>query len=114
MADLQRELADLGVYENDINFIPHGQGYKDMSPAVEALEDALLEKRLRHGMHPVLTWNISNTIIISDPAENRKFDKVRSTGRIDGSVALAMAIRVAEKARVDEESAGFEEGLFFG
>jgi phage terminase large subunit-like protein len=31
----------------------------------------------------------------SDPAGNRKFDKIKSTGRIDGIVALAMALNGA-------------------
>jgi phage terminase large subunit-like protein len=46
-------------------------------------------------MHPVLTWCISNTRIQSDPAGGRKFDRIRSTGRIDGAVALAMALNGA-------------------
>lgn len=78
-----------------IRLIPHGQGYKDMSKAVEILEDTLVDGVLRHGMHPVLTWCASNTKIQSDPANGRKFDKLKSTGRIDGIVALAMALNGA-------------------
>lgn len=70
---------------------PHGQGYKDMNPAIEAAEDLLAEGKLRHGDHPVLTWCVSNAVVVKDPAECRKFDKARATGRIDGAVALAMA-----------------------
>jgi phage terminase large subunit-like protein len=36
-----------------------------------------------------------NAVAIRDPAGNRKLDKARSTGRIDGIVALAMAMGVA-------------------
>ena len=75
--------------------VPHGQGYRDMNPAVEALEDVLAEKRMRHGMHPVLTMCASNVRVQQDPSGNRKFDKIKSTGRIDGIVALAMAINGA-------------------
>jgi len=75
-----------------ICLIPHGQGYKDMNPAVETMEDLLTEARLRHGNHPVLTWCASNVRVQRDPAGNRKFDKLKSTGRIDGIVALAMAL----------------------
>jgi hypothetical protein len=35
--------------------IPWGQGFKDKGPAVEALEDLLLEGKLRHGSHLALT-----------------------------------------------------------
>jgi phage terminase large subunit-like protein len=98
--DLKRELEDLGIgawiYNRDndnggICLVEHGQGYKDMSPAVEALEDDLKEVRLRHGGHPVLSWCVANAKVVSDPAGLRKFDKRKATGRIDGAVALAMA-----------------------
>lgn len=77
-----------------ICLIPHGQGFKDMNGAVEALEDHLLNGRVRHGMHPVLTMCAANARVTYDPAGNRKFDKIKSTGRIDGLVALAMALNV--------------------
>jgi phage terminase large subunit-like protein len=86
--DLQRELDAEGV---DVTLIPHGQGFQDMNPAVESLEDDLLESRLQHGNHPVLTWCVANVRVTEDPAGNRKFDKRKATGRIDGCVALAMA-----------------------
>jgi phage terminase large subunit-like protein len=91
MDDLVRELDAQGV---NMTVTEHGQGYADMSPAVEALEDDLLEARLSHGCNPVLTWNIHNAKVIQDPAGNRKFDKRKATGRIDGAVALAMAERL--------------------
>lgn len=75
-----------------LRMVPWGQGYKDMSPAVEALEVSVLERKLQHDGHPVLTWNISNAIAISDPAGNRKLDKSATRFRIDGAVALAMAL----------------------
>ena len=110
ISDLQRELDKIGIdswiegldwKEGDrfmpdgLRLIPHGQGFKDMNPAVEILEDVLKERQLHHGMHPVLTWCAANTRIQSDPAGGRKFDKLKSTGRIDGIVALAMALNGA-------------------
>jgi len=53
-------------------------------------------------MHPVLTMCAANAVITKDPAGNRKLDKSKATGRIDGMVSLAMAIGVTEKA-VDEQ-----------
>ena len=67
-----------------------------MAPAVDALERMVAERRLRHGGNPVLTWCISNAVVTSDPAGNRKLDKSRATGRIDGAVALAMALHAME------------------
>jgi phage terminase large subunit-like protein len=69
-----------------------GQGYRDMAPALDALETVALQQRLRHGMHPVMTMCAANATVVTDPAGNRKFEKAKSTGRIDGMLALAMAM----------------------
>lgn len=72
--------------------VPFGQGFRDMGPAIDTLESDFLSTRIRHGGNPVLTMCAANSIVVSDPAGNRKLDKRRSTGRIDGMVALAMAV----------------------
>ncbi|MFZ4110423.1 MAG: terminase TerL endonuclease subunit [Polymorphobacter sp.] len=72
-----------------------GQGYVSMSPALQSTEIEILNGRLRHGNHSVLNMCAGNAVVIKDPAGNRKLDKSRSTGRIDGMVALAMAIGAA-------------------
>jgi phage terminase large subunit-like protein len=68
-----------------------GQGFQSMSPALRDLESDLLDGRIAHGNHPVLTMCAANAVVTSDPAGNRKLDKAKATGRIDGMVALAMA-----------------------
>jgi phage terminase large subunit-like protein len=80
--------------------IEHGQGFKDMAIAVDALEAAILNGKIRVKYNPVLRWNVAGTVIDTDPAGNRKFAKNKSTGRIDGVVALAMAMTLATKAEV--------------
>ncbi len=87
-------LADEGV--SDLAMVEHGQGYRDMAPAVDALERVVAERKLRHANNPVLTWCVSNAVVTRDPAANRKLDKSRATGRIDGAVALAMALHAME------------------
>lgn len=72
-----------------------GQGFQSMSPALRDLEGALLNGRIAHGGHPVLEWCARNAVVQSDPAGNRKLSKLKSRGRIDGMVALAMAMSVA-------------------
>ena len=79
-----------------------------MNPAVEAVEDLATEEKLRHGNHPVLTMCASNTVVQKDPAGNRKFAKDKSTGRIDGIVAMAMASNGAELPDIEEEPSIFE------
>jgi len=76
-------------------FVEFGQGVASMSPALRDLEQVLLEGELAHGDHPVLTMCVSHTVIALDDAGNRKPSKRKSSGRIDGLVALTMAIGVA-------------------
>lgn len=83
---------ELDRAELDWPLEPHGQGYKDMSPALDTLEADLLNGRLRHGNHPVLTMCAANAVVTNDPAGNRKLDKHKANGRIDGMVALAMSV----------------------
>ena len=82
---------------DDIELISHGQGYRDMAPAIDMLERVIAERRLRHGNHPVLSMCASNAVVVTDPAGNRKLDKDKSTQRIDGLVALAMALNIASR-----------------
>lgn len=72
-----------------------GQGFQSMSPALRDLESALLNRRIAHGGHVVLESCARNATVQADPAGNRKLSKIKSHGRIDGMVALAMAMSVA-------------------
>ena len=90
--DLRRELDAEGVL---IELREFGQGYKDMSPAVDRLEELVLSDRLRVARNPVMRWNAASAVLMKDPAGNRKFTKEKSTGRIDGVVALAMGVAAA-------------------
>ena len=76
-------------------FVEFGQGVASMSPALRDLEQVLLEGNLAHGGHPVLSMCVSHTVIVLDDARNRKPSKRKSTAKIDGLVALTMAIGVA-------------------
>ena len=82
-------------------FKEFGQGFVSMSPALRELETRLLGNKLRHGMHPVLTMCAANAVAVNDPAGGRKFTKAKTTGRIDGMVALAMAVSAASGEQVD-------------
>ena len=90
--DFQRELDSIGA---QIPMAPFGQGFKDMAPAVDKLERLVAERKLRHGGNPLLNMCAANAIAVRDPAGNRKLDKMKSSGRIDGLVALAMALGAA-------------------
>ena len=90
-------LLKAGMSEHFVrdHFVEFGQGMQSMSPALRDLEQVLLEGELAHGNHPVLTMCVTNTVIAVDDAGNRKPSKRKSTGRIDGMIALAMAVGVA-------------------
>ncbi|MFU0504019.1 terminase TerL endonuclease subunit [Pseudaminobacter sp. NGMCC 1.201702] len=77
------------------------QGFQTMSPALRDLESSLLNQKIAHGMHPVLTMCAANATVQTDPAGNRKLSKIKSHGRIDGMVALAMAMSVAGTYEAD-------------
>lgn len=96
---LQRELDAIGL---DLPLIEWGQGFRDMTPALDALEAELLNGRVAHGAHPVLTMCAANAVVTKDPAGSRKLDKARATGRIDGMQALAMAMGLAARSEVAE------------
>ena len=72
--------------------VPFGQGFKDMSPPSKELMRLTLDKKLAHTGHPVLHWMMDNIFIRTDPAGNIKPDKEKSTEKIDGAVAMIMAL----------------------
>ena len=72
--------------------VPFGQGYKDMSPPTKELMKLVLEKRIAHGGNEVLEWMVDNIFIKTDPAGNIKPDKEKSTEKIDGAIAMIMAL----------------------
>jgi phage terminase large subunit-like protein len=76
---------------------PWGQGYKDMSPAIDAFEDLVLEAKLQHGGNPVLTSHVAAAVVDVDPTEARKLNKRKARSRIDCLQALCMAIGIAAR-----------------
>lgn len=98
-------LERVGFGEDDLErFVEFGQGYQSMSPALRTLESDLLNGKMAHGKHPVLSMCAANAVVQSDPSGNRKLAKDKSRGRIDGMVALAMARAVAETAELEAEA----------
>lgn len=83
--------------DDGFTMVPFGQGFKDMSPPTKELMRIVLEHKLCHGGHPVLRWNMDNAYVRTDPAGNLKLDKEKSTEKVDGAVALVMALDRAMK-----------------
>ncbi|WP_186142373.1 terminase large subunit [Burkholderia gladioli] len=111
MKFLRPWLERVGFTEEELSrFVEFGQGFVSMSPAIRELEARLLARKLRHGGHPVLTMCAVNAVAVSDPAGNRKFTKQKATGRIDGMVALAMAVGATQQNSEEKE---IEPQMFF-
>lgn len=107
--DLLREFDRIGLvaFEDGekgagLRLAPWGQGYRDMAPAIDALELAVIERKLEHTGNPLLNWCIANVVATTDPAGNRKLDKDKSRFRIDGAVALAMAVGLKTRDRAEK------------
>lgn len=108
--ELAMEMADEGV---DLPWIEHPQGFrrggtledmKDtkgnpldnplwMPDSVNRLETRIIDQTLRVQPSQVTRWQVSSVVVRQDPAGTggRIFNKMKSTGRIDGVVAMAMA-----------------------
>jgi phage terminase large subunit-like protein len=83
-----------------MTMVQFGQGYQSMNPPMQELERLLLSGKIRHGNNPVLTWMADNVVAHMDPAGNIKPDKEKSKDKIDGIVALIMAIDLALRNEV--------------
>lgn len=85
----------------DAPLVEHGQGFASMSAPAKQLERLMRLGAIRHGNHPVLEWMARNVSVKEDPAGNIKPDKESSGEKIDGIVALVMALsgwlRVTQK-----------------
>ncbi len=87
----KKACSDVGAFQF-AEWVPVGQGFRDISPRMESFEALLLAKKIRHGSHPLLNMAASNAISVIDASGNRKLDKSKSTLRIDPAIAAIMAV----------------------
>lgn len=83
--------------------VPFGQGFASMAGPTKQLMDTVLKRTLHHGGNPILDWQASNVAVQTDAAGNWKPNKAASKKRIDGMVALVMALG---RASVNLDSGG--------
>jgi phage terminase large subunit-like protein len=85
-----------------------GQGFASMSGPIKELERLYMSHRVAHGGHKVLRWMATNVVATKDAAENIKFDRAKSTQKIDGMQAVAMALgRAIAQHEGDTADQGF-------
>jgi phage terminase large subunit-like protein len=108
MVHLRPWLVKAGFSDSELEkFVSFGQGTASMTPALRELEVKLLSRNLRHGNHPILEMCAKNATVVGDSGA-RKFDKRKQTRRIDGMVALAMAVGVMP---TEAESTAITQGF---
>ena len=88
-----------------------GQGFVSMNAPTKELEKRVLSREIFHGGNPVLRWMCSNVMLKVDPAGNIKIDKGKSTEKVDGMVALVMALGEAMTDERPPESIYSERGV---
>ena len=99
------------LQERGLRMVEFGQGFASMSPPMRELERLIRSHRIEHGNNPVLRWMADNLVANEDPAGNIKPDKAKSTERIDGMVALIMALDRAIRHQSDGQSVYSTRGL---
>ena len=103
-AKLELLAAELDKSGATVPLVEHGQGFYRaqktglwMPGSIEETEAALIEQRLRIHENPVMNWCVASANCVPSSIEptDRRFDKRKSSGRIDGAVALVEAIGAA-------------------
>ena len=71
---------------------------QNMSDPMKTLEALVKDGRLKHDGSPVMTWMMSNVVAKLDAKDNIFPRKERYENKIDGPVALIMALNRASSA----------------
>lgn len=94
-----------------LTMVEFGQGFASMSPPMRELERLIRTHDIEHGNNPVLTWMADNLVAVEDPAGNVKPSKEKSREKIDGMVALIMALDRAMRHPLSKKSIYETRGL---
>lgn len=84
-----------------------GATVKNFSDPMKAVEAAVLDGRLRHNGDPILEWMMGNVVAHYDAKDNIYPRKEGEQNKIDGPVALIMAMGMA--IRHEDESSVYDE-----
>ena len=87
------------------------QGFGSLSAPTKQLEALILSRKVHHGSNPVLRWMADNVMVKQDAAGNLKPDKEKSKEKIDGIVALIMAVDRATRSKSTKPSVYEDRGV---
>lgn len=94
----QQMVNNLTAPEKQLPLVQFRQGTQSYHPAMQELERAYTAGNLNHGGDPVLFWQAANIVARKDVNSNMAPNREKSSDKIDGIVALLMAIGVALSA----------------
>jgi len=83
------------------------QGFKTLSEPTKELAALIARGECQHGGHPVLRWMADNLVVREDPNGNLAPDKAKAAEKIDGIVALIMAL--SRRGKLKTRAAGPRE-----
>jgi phage terminase large subunit-like protein len=92
ISQIQQEMAN-------IELIPFGQGFVDMSSPTNALYIELKKNNILHNGNECMKWQVSNAVAETNATEQIKLVKKISKGKIDAVIALVMAFARAQIAQ---------------
>lgn len=101
----------MDLINEGLTVVGMGQGFASMAVPMKEFERRLLARKIRHGGNPILRWMADNVAVKQDPAGNLKPDKASSQSRIDGIVALVMALDRAMRHEQPRRSVYEERGI---
>jgi len=91
------------LQEEGVLMVPVGQGTRSMNAPAKLLETLIANRTIDHFGQPVLRWMSDNVSLETDYEDRIKPSKKASKNKIDGIVALCMALSEAIAATVEPE-----------
>ena len=101
--DFQSACKRVGAFQGS-EWHSVGQGFMSMGPRCDCLLNAMIDAKVKHGNHPLLTMAASNAIAVQDPTGAIKLDKSKSTQRIDPLIAMLMSVYPLLDGESEDES----------
>jgi phage terminase large subunit-like protein len=82
-------MIDMGYPTSKLHPIKQTTG--ELQRSIRKMEEEILLQKINHEGHPILRWNVQNTVLYHDTFGGVKFNKSKAVEKIDGSVAMAMS-----------------------
>lgn len=96
------------------NCITYSQTIASMSAPMKEAEKMLLDRSIEQDKSPPMRWMVGNVVPKEDSDERRKPDRSKSADKIDGVVAMLMALgRAIQEEQINTTSIYSSQGIDF-